>query len=191
MNNLDELSSSLEQELRRVDLKDDVYLGVAKNIARLSKDVNTQVGAIIVSNDGSPVSWGYNGTIPGFNDNEIPHSREYTELSYIENGEEVYFSENKYPFMEHAEANAIDFGDKDKMVDATIYVTAMPCKDCARKIVKRKISRVVVAPLLNNHDKNSSVGNDDNITKYLFSKGNVDLYIGDDEVSLKHPNKRD
>lgn len=191
MNVQDDLSKNIELERHRASLKDDVYLALAKNIARLSKDVNTQVGAIIVSKDGSPVSWGYNGTIPGFNDNEIPHSREHAELSYIENSEEIKFSENKYPFMEHAEANAIDFGDKDKMVGATIYVTAMPCKDCARKIVKRKISRVVVVPLLNNNDKNSSIGSDDNITKYLFSKGNVNLYVGDVEVPLKNPTKLD
>lgn len=175
----------------RTQLKDNIYLDVAKNIARQSRDENTQVGAVIVAKDGSPVSWGYNGTIPGFNDDEIPHSREQKELSYVENGFEIKFSSNKYPFMEHAEANAIDFGDKDKMRDATIYVTAMPCKDCARKIVKRKISRVVVVPSFLDNDKNSSIGNDDNITKYLFSQGNVSLYIGNVEIPITRPITKD
>jgi dCMP deaminase len=168
----------------RRELKDTVYLDMAKGLAKLSKDQNTQVGAVIVAKDGSPVSWGYNGTIPGFDDKEIPHSRDAVELSYIENGKKVCFSENKYPFMEHAEGNAIDFGDKDKMCDATIYVTAMPCKDCARKIVKRKISRVVVALPIDTNDSNSSIGNDNNITKYLFHKGNVDLFIGYNQIDL-------
>ena len=168
----------------RRELKDSVYLEMAKGIARLSRDKNTQVGAVIVAEDGSPVSWGYNGTIPGFNDSEIPHSRDMKELSYFENGEEKKFSENKYPFMEHAEANAIDFGDKDRMVGATIYVTAMPCKDCARKIVKRKISRVVIVPRNEPNDVSSSIGCDNDITKYLFHKGNVDLFIGTLQVDL-------
>lgn len=168
----------------RRELKDSVYLDMARGLARLSKDENTQVGAVIVAKDGSPVSWGYNGTIPGFNDDEIPHSRELKELSYFENGTEKKFSANKYPFMEHAEANAIDFGHKNRMKDATIYVTAMPCKDCARKIVKRKISRVVIPAVKNSNDASSSIGCDDDITKYLFYKGNVDLFIGSTQVDL-------
>ena len=173
--------------LKRKQLKDDVYLDMARGLARLSRDENTQVGAVIVAKDGSPVSWGYNGTIPGLDDNEIPHNREAKELSYFENGEEIFFKENKYPFMEHAEVNAIDLGDKDRMDGATIYVTAMPCKDCARKIIKRKISRVVIVPIDDILDKNSSIGNDDNITKYLFNKRNVDLYIGHTQIDLTSP----
>ena len=172
----------------RRELKDSVYLDMAKGLARLSKDKNTQVGAVIVAKDGSPVSWGYNGTIPGFDDTEIPHSREVQELSYYENGNEIKFTSNKYPFMEHAEANSIDFGDKDKMAGSTIYVTAMPCKDCARKIVKRKIARVVVEANTQSFDNNSSIGNDNDITKYLFHKGNVDLFIGNTHIDLTKEN---
>jgi len=173
--------------IKRKQLKDNVYLDMAIGLSRLSRDENTQVGAVIVADDGSPVSWGYNGTIPGFNDNEIPHNRDVKELSFCENGIKQTFSENKYPFMEHAEANAIDFGDKDRMENATIYVTAMPCKDCARKIVKRKISRVVVVENDVTMDKNSSIGNDVNITKYLFAKGNIDLCIGYTKIDLTSP----
>ncbi len=171
---------------KRQELKDTVYLDMAIGLSKLSKDENTQVGAVIVAKDGSPVSWGYNGTIPGFDDNEIPHSRDDKSLTYYKNGFSHTFKSNKYPFMEHAEANAIDFGDKDKMEDATIYVTAMPCKDCARRIVKRKISRVVVSPH-NIDDKSSSIGNDNDITMYFLYKGNVDLYIGNDKINLNYP----
>ena len=175
---------------KRKELKDKVYLDMAKGIASLSRDNNTHVGAVIVASDGSPVSWGYNGTVPGFDDEEIPHSRDTKELFYFENGIKKTFSENKYPFMEHAEANAIDFGDKDKMVGATIYVTAMPCKDCARRIAKRQISCVVVAPIDKVTDSSSSIGDDNDITKYLFHKGNVDLYIGTNRVDLTSPKNR-
>lgn len=181
----------MTKDNKRRELKDSVYIDMAKGLARLSKDENTQVGAVIVAEDGSPVSWGYNGTIPDFNDEEIPHSRELKELSYIENDTVKVFSQNKYPFMEHAEANAIDFGDKDRMKGATIYVTAMPCKDCARKIVKRKISRVVVADEISFSDIGSSIGDDYDITKYLFSKGNVDLFIGTTKVELNNSKSKE
>jgi len=172
------------------ELKTQVYLNVAKNIAKLSKDKNTQIGAVIVAKDGSPVSWGYNGTIPGFDDNEVPHSREYNELSYCIDGEEKTFTENKYPFMEHAEANAMDFGDKNKMEGATMYVTGMPCKDCARKIAKRKISRVVVAEP-SEEDTNSTIGNDIDLTMYFFSRANVQLFIGNKQISLNSKPKKE
>ena len=85
----------------RTQLKDNIYLDVAKNIARQSRDENTQVGAVIVAKDGSPVSWGYNGTIPGFNDDEIPHGQGGHESGEIQ--EKVLFG----PLIESA-------GDQDK-----------------------------------------------------------------------------
>ena len=66
----------------RQDLKDDVYSNMAREISRLSKDKNTQLGAVIVANDGTPISWGYNGTVSGFDDLLVPHSREVKTLQY-------------------------------------------------------------------------------------------------------------
>jgi len=165
--------------------KDSVYLDIASKLALLSKDENTKVASIIVASDGSPVSWGYNGTIPGFPDDEVPHSRDFKELSYCENGETKIFKQNKYPFMEHAEANAIDFGDKEKMKDATIYVSHLPCQACARKIAKHKISRVVVANTPNNTE--STVGADSDITKYIFSLAKIDLWVAGNQITLIEP----
>ena len=166
----------------REQLKHDTYLGIAKNISELSRDKNTQVGAVIVAGDGSSVSWGYNGTIPGFPDDEIPHSRELQELEYIEDGVVHAFSANKYPFMEHAEANAIDAGDPIKMRGSTIYVTHMPCSSCARKIAKHGIKTVCVA----DHSTaiNSSVGADDDITKFIFNTADIHLYVGGKQIHL-------
>ena len=167
----------------RAQLKDQIYLQQAVNISGLSKDENTKVGAIIIASDGTPVSWGYNGTIPGFPDEEVPHSREEKELCYIENDVEHKFSANKYPFMEHAEANAIDFGDRMKMKGATIFVTHLPCKDCARKIAKHGIKKVVVPEL--EQTLNSSIGSDSDITKYIFALANIELSIGGKSLILK------
>jgi len=171
--------------MHRLELKNQVYLDVAKTISKLSKDENTQVGAVIVSIKGEPISWGYNGTLPGMDDNDIPHSRDKKQLVYIEDFKFKIFESDKYPFMEHAEENALDFGDKSKMVNATLYVTHMPCAKCARKIVKCGIARVVVAD--NPTIDGSSVGCDDDFTKFWFAQRGVSLYIGDKKINISKP----
>ena len=170
----------------RQTLKDSVYLNMAKGIALLSKDKDTKIGAVIVARDGSPVSWGYNGTLPGLDDDKIPHSREEQELCYVENGVTHCFMASKYPFMQHAEENAIDFGDKDKMAGATIYVTGMPCLRCAGKIAKRNIARVVIPDDIV-ITEGSTIGKDDDITKFYFSRKGIILTIGSEDIRLWNP----
>ena len=72
---------------------DEYFMGVAMLAARRSKDPNTQVGACIVSQDNIIISTGYNGLPNGCSDDEYPWERE---------GEET-----KYPYVVHAELNAI------------------------------------------------------------------------------------
>jgi len=167
----------------RQHFKDSIYLEVAHSIARLSKDENTNIGSVIVAKDGSPVSWGYNGTVSGFRDYVIPHNREKKDLSYIEGFNYKKFKADKYPFMCHAEENALDFADNDKLEGATVYVTAMPCSNCARQIAKKKISRVVVSPNVRIKDKESSLNKDDNIAKFIFAEAGIELFVG---TSKKH-----
>ena len=75
---------------------DEYFMGIAKITSGRSKDPNTQVGAVIVSNDNRVLSTGYNGAPNGFNDDELPWGREGNPL------------ETKYMYVCHAEANAID-----------------------------------------------------------------------------------
>lgn len=144
--------------------------------AELSKDENTHIGAFIIGTNGEPVSWGYNGTVSGFPDNYIPHSREIKSLSYIKNGKEITLESNKYPFMCHAESNAIFYADNNsKLVGSTIYVNAMPCKSCALEIARAKIAKVVV----NNSIKPNGgiVGKDDDIAIFIFAVAKIELII--------------
>ena len=167
----------------RTALKDNVYLEMVQTISKLSKDKQTQNGAIIVAKDGTPVSWGYNGTVSGFRDEIIPHSREKKRLNFEENCELKTFEENKYPFMCHAEENALDFGDNEKLKGATIYVTGMPCGHCARQIAKKKIARVVIPAGLT-YDKNSTMEKDEMLTKFIFAEAGIQLFIGEEVVCL-------
>lgn len=51
---------------------DEYFMGIAKLTAGRSKDPNTQVGAVIVSENNRVLSTGYNGTPNGFNDDDFP-----------------------------------------------------------------------------------------------------------------------
>ena len=72
---------------------DEYFMGIAMLAARRSKDPNTQVGACIVSQDNIIISTGYNGMPKGCSDDEYPWDRV---------GEET-----KYPYVVHAELNAV------------------------------------------------------------------------------------
>ena len=74
---------------------DEYFMGLAHLSALRSKDPSTQVGACIVSPDRKVVGIGYNGFPIGCDDDDFPWARE---------GD---FLETKYPFVVHAELNAI------------------------------------------------------------------------------------
>lgn len=169
----------------RNKLKDEVWLNVASEISRLSKDENTKIGSVIVNKNGKVVSTGYNGGAPGINDNRIPHSREKKSLAFNFNGNLTKIEENKYPFMIHAERNAISACTRpEEMKDSTIYVTAMPCTACAWEIVRHGIKRVVISPQ-KEIDPNSSVGDSLNLSLFMFAEGNVEVFIGETKLDIQ------
>ena len=111
---------------RQVPERDDYYMGMAFLAAAKSKDPSTQVGAYIVSRHNRPLGSGYNGPPCGHPDEEINWERPH-----------------KYPYIKHAEDNAIDHTPRSKLRGATLYVTAMPCMACMLDIAAAKIARVV------------------------------------------------
>lgn len=112
---------------------DECFMAIAKVAALRSKDPNTQVGACIVSRDNRPLSFGYNGTPNGFDDEQFPWDRTGDALK------------NKYMFVVHAERNAIlnYRGNMRDLVGATIYVDLFPCNECAKEIIQCGITEVV------------------------------------------------
>lgn len=169
--------------------KHSVYLDVAKNISKLSKDPNTKVGAVIVAEDGTLVSGGYNGTLQKVDESNIPSGREPSELTlythqyniktheYNNLSEKITLCINKYPYICHAEYNAITFSDRNKLKNSTLYCTHIPCSLCALKIAQNEI-KLVICPEQNN-DTNSIVGKDFDITLSIFAMKNITLVIGD------------
>lgn len=109
---------------------DDYFMGLAHLSALRSKDPSTQVGAVIVSREHKVVGIGYNGFPKGCDDDVFPWERE---------GE---FGETKYPFVVHAELNAI-LNSNQKCQTATIYVSLFPCNECAKAIIQSGIEKIV------------------------------------------------
>ena len=108
---------------------DEYFMGVALLAARRSKDPSTQVGACIVSPEKIIISTGYNGLPNGCSDDEYPWGRE---------GEET-----KYPYVVHAELNAILNAGGRVLRGATLYVALFPCNECAKAIIQSGIKEVI------------------------------------------------
>jgi len=111
---------------------DDYFMAVAQLSALRSKDPSTQVGACIVNKNKRIIGIGYNGFPSGCSDDELPWDRE---------GD---FLQTKYPYVCHAEMNAItNSSNKPDLEGASMYVSLFPCNDCAKLIVQVGITEVV------------------------------------------------
>lgn len=108
---------------------DEYFMGVALLAAKRSKDPNTQVGACIVDSNNVILTTGYNGFPQGCSDDEFPWDRE---------GEVT-----KYPFVVHAELNAILNASGKSLRGSRLYVALFPCNECAKAIIQAGVSEVV------------------------------------------------
>ena len=110
---------------------DDYFMAVALLSAQRSKDPNTQVGACIVNRQKRIVGVGYNGFPTGCSDDTLPWCRE---------GD---FLDTKYPYVCHAELNAILNSVPGNLTNCIIYTALFPCNECAKVIIQAGIHEVV------------------------------------------------
>lgn len=110
---------------------DEYFMGVALLSAKRSKDPNTQVGACIVNEKNKIVGAGYNGLPIGCNDDEFPWSKQ---------GD---FLDTKYPYVCHAELNAILNNIGMDLKGCKIYTALFPCNECTKAIIQSGITEVV------------------------------------------------
>jgi dCMP deaminase len=105
--------------------KDLFYLNIAKEIAKASYCKRAKVGAVIVKDD-NIISFGYNGTISGFDNN--------CECDNVTLKDVL-----------HAESNAIAKCCKSfySSENSIMYITLSPCFDCAKLIIQSGIKKVV------------------------------------------------
>lgn len=110
---------------------DEYFMGVALLSAKRSKDPATQVGACIVNNKNKIVGAGYNGLPAGCDDNEFPWDKQ---------GD---FLQTKYPYVCHAELNAILNNIGMDLHGCRIYTALFPCNECAKAIIQSGITEVI------------------------------------------------
>lgn len=117
---------------------EDYFMGIALLSAKRSKDPSTQVGACIVSTEKTPntrpntiLSMGYNGLPIGCSDDTFPWERDGDLL------------DTKYPFVVHAELNAILNAQGKSLLGSKIYVGLFPCNECCKAIIQSGIQEVV------------------------------------------------
>ena len=107
---------------------DEYFMGIAMLAAMRSKDPSTQVGACIVSQDNIIISTDYNGMPKGCSDDEFPWEREG--------------AVTKYPYVVHAELNAILNANGRDLRGSRIYVALFPCNECAKAIIQSGIRQI-------------------------------------------------
>jgi dCMP deaminase len=109
---------------------DRMFLAIAKDAAKRSKDPSTQVGAVIVGPDNEVRSLGYN-CFPRGVDDGFPGRLERP---------------LKYRWVEHGERNAVYNAARVgiPLKGCRIYVSWIPCSDCARAIIQSGMVELVV-----------------------------------------------
>ena len=114
---------------------DSYFMGIAYMAGLRSKDINTKVGACIVTEDNRILSTGFNGAPRKMNDDLVPKA----------NDKDLPWLDTKYPYICHSEINAIlNFrGSASEFDRARIYVTLFPCNECAKAIAQSGISEVI------------------------------------------------
>jgi len=136
---------------------------VARTVAKWSKDQSTQVGAVVMMEDGTPLTFADNGFARGVDD-EVPARHERPE---------------KYKWTSHAEENAIANLARvgSQAMGTTLYVTHYPCAGCARKIIQAGIAKVVVDGDSMNEDFLSRWQEDMNTSEEMFGEGGVEVVV--------------
>lgn len=109
---------------------DDYFMGIAILSGMRSKDPSTQVGACVVDKDNRIISIGYNGFVNGCSDDDFPWNREGDYLN------------TKYPYVVHAELNAVMNARGKSLEGCKIYVTLFPCNECTKVIIQSGIKEV-------------------------------------------------
>jgi len=110
---------------------DEYFMGVALLSADRSADPSTQVGACIVTPKNKIIGTGYNGPARGIDKESIPWDREAEDIL-----------ETKYPYLMHAERNAI-LNSTQSTEGCKIYVYLFPCNECALEIIQSGINEVI------------------------------------------------
>jgi len=109
---------------------DEYFMGMAIFTSFRSKDPSSKVGAVIVDQHNHIVGTGYNGFVAGIDESQF---------SWARDGE---FMKTKYPFVVHAEANAILNATISDLTGCRMYTTLSSCNECAKLMAQKGMQKV-------------------------------------------------
>ena len=106
------------------------HLGLAHWVSGKSKDRSTKVGAVIVDDENTIISTGFNSFPRGVNDDI----------------DERHVRPTKYLYTEHAERNAIYNAARQILKGKTLVLqyAPCPCHDCTRAVIQSGIKKIIV-----------------------------------------------
>jgi len=140
------------------------FMDLARHISTWSKDTSTKLGAVVVDDDNTILSVGYNGFCRCAND----------ELK------ERYERPQKYLYTEHAERNCIYNAVRSgtSLKGSKMYVPFFPCIDCARAIINSGIKTLITYEPDFEHER---WGESFKIAYEMFKECGVNVIIFSDE----------
>lgn len=108
----------------------DYFMNMANNVRQRSKDPRTQCGAVLVDQQNRFISSGFNGPPPAIPDMNVDWS-----------------APNKYPWIIHAENNALWYGCEARgmmgLRGCTMFVTSIPCARCMLQMVRARLHEII------------------------------------------------
>lgn len=134
---------SIQEQFNKIDVKDytggwatnrvthsipnwdEYFMSIAMVVATRSKDSQTKYGCVLTK-DNKIIGTGYNSFLKGMPDHQLPNIRP-----------------EKYPWMRHAERNALD-NTTVKPNGATCYIGGYPCWNCLNDLASVDITDIVV-----------------------------------------------
>ena len=141
----------------------DYFIGLAYYASTRSNDSQTKVGCVIVGADNRVISIGYNGFCSGVDTSSLPTTRPM-----------------KYPFIVHAEENAISHMLIKPSFNKVAYITHVPCHRCAKLMWQNEVREWYI-PI--NKKAHSHSEDDEIVYNHLQDSGLVIHYI---EPNLDH-----
>lgn len=109
------------------------FLPIASEMAKLSKDPSTQVGAVALDDNHNVIATAYNGFPRGVHDDP----------------ERYGDREVKYKLISHAEQNLVAqaaYGGRSLAGSTVLLTSLFPCSACAKSLIQAGVRRVISPP---------------------------------------------
>lgn len=142
-------------------------MNMAKEMANLSPDEETKVGAIMLSSENRIIASSFNGFLRGADDSDLPKKRPL-----------------KYEFMQHAERNMLYNCSYEgiRTKNTTVICTLSPCLECLRAMYQSGVKTVIFEKT---YHACSSLGFYENLADVVVKKTDLNGYTMLEMTSVK------